>query len=92
MQRNIHKLGESAIVYYQDKMPSQLTWVEDIVSSEKIVIFSKSKDRPVLLSALAAKAEIFLTLDRKDFHDLLGVQFYGMQIYTPGEWLQSLIE
>jgi hypothetical protein len=35
-----------------------------------------------------AWAEVLLTLDRRDFADLLGGSFYGLAILTPGEFLQ----
>jgi len=30
-----------------------------------------------------------LTLDRHDFIDLLGAEFYGLPILTPGDFLQQ---
>jgi hypothetical protein len=39
--------------------------------------------RPILFSALAT-ADVLLTLDRADFGRLLGAQFYGLAIMTPG--------
>ncbi len=49
----------------------------------------KAKDRPVLISALAASAEFLLTLDRTDFHRTLGTQVYGMSVRTPAEFLME---
>ena len=40
-------------------------------------------------SALSIKPSAFLTLDRADFHNRLGTQFYGIDIRTPGEWLME---
>jgi hypothetical protein len=64
-------------------------WSSDTLTIEQVVIFPKAKDRPVLLSALATDCEALLTLDRADFHESLGRQFYGMAIRTPGEWLME---
>jgi hypothetical protein len=50
------------------------------------------KDKPVLLSALAAESDALLTLDREDFHGKLGTQFYGMAVQTPGDWLLRMRE
>jgi hypothetical protein len=50
------------------------------------VVFSPGKDRPILLSALAW-ADVLLTLDRADFMDLLGQQFYDLRLRTPGMFL-----
>ena len=59
------------------------------LTSDDIIVFEKAKDRPVLISALACKPDALLTLDRADFHDRLGRQFYGIAIRTPGEWLME---
>jgi hypothetical protein len=49
-------------------------------------VFTAAKDRPVLFSALAW-SEVLLTLDRADFADLLGREFYGLPVLTPGAFL-----
>ena len=54
------------------------------------MIFDKTKDRPVLICALSVKPSALLTLDRADFHDTLGTQFYGIDIRTPGEWRMEM--
>ena len=55
------------------------------------MVFPVVKDRPVLVTALAEKCEVLLTLDRADFHEKLGGQVYGMLIRTPGEWLSEVL-
>ena len=52
------------------------------------VAFEKSKDKPVLFSALAC-ADVLLTLDRHDFGELLGRTIYGLRVLTPGEFLRT---
>ena len=47
----------------------------------------KAKDRPVVITALAAEAAVLLTLDRTDFHGALGREIYGMKIWTPADFL-----
>ena len=64
-----------------------IDWRPNVLTSDDIVIYDKAKDRPVLMSASSIKPSAFLTLDRADFHDRLGTQFYGINIRTPGEWL-----
>ena len=51
------------------------------------IVFEASKDKPVLFSALAC-ADVLLTLDRRDFRDLLGQTIYGLRVLTPGEFLR----
>lgn len=66
-----------------------IDWRTNALTSDYIVFFDKAKDRPVLISALACKPDALLTLDRAEFHDRLGNQFYGIAIRTPGEWLME---
>ena len=49
--------------------------------------FDVTKDKPVLISALAC-ADVLLTLDRRDFRSLLGQTVYGLRVLTPGEFLR----
>jgi hypothetical protein len=48
--------------------------------------FDVTKDKPVLIAALAC-ADVLLTLDRRDFHSLIGQTVYGLRVLTPGEFL-----
>lgn len=50
--------------------------------------FAAAKDKPVLITALAC-ADVLLTLDRRDFGLLLGQTVYGLQVLTPGRFLQQ---
>ena len=58
----------------------------DVVSLDRALVFPVSKDRPVLVTALAA-AEVLLTLDRDDFFGALGTQRYGLAILLPSDFL-----
>ena len=62
--------------------------VRDITSFEWPTVFAPAKDRPVLFTA-AAWADVLLTLDRHDFHGLIGQQFYSLPILTPGDFLKQ---
>ena len=66
---------------------SQLVLRDDVVTLHQIAIYPVTKDRPILFSALAW-ADVLLTLDRKDFAGLLGNEFYGLSILTPGTFLE----
>ena len=66
-----------------------------IISTTQVVldrplVYRVVKDRPVVISALHLQADFLLTLDRDDFHDLLGSEVYGLKIRTPGEFLRSI--
>lgn len=88
--KNLDKLGDDAEKIFREQISPKIEWVSDIVSSERILIFAKSKDRPVLTTALAYGADFLLTLDRKDFKGRLGDEVYGLGILTPGEWLRGI--
>ena len=82
---NVADLGPDAEVEWPE-LANQLVRVPDVVTSERPVVFAPSKDRPILLSALAW-ADVLLTLDRADFVELLGQQFYELKVLTPGNFL-----
>ncbi|MBC2596205.1 PIN domain-containing protein [Ruficoccus amylovorans] len=86
-QKNLPKLGPAAVQHFKRLVRDSIAWTGDALSPDKILIFPKAKDRPVVLSALAAKVDVLLTLDRQDFMGLLGSQVYGVAIRTPGDWL-----
>ncbi len=53
--------------------------------------FPKTKDRPVVISALAAECDWLLTFDTGDFHAKLGTSVYSVNIGTPKEFLLAQI-
>ena len=85
--RNLAKFPSEATAAWV-VLRRQLTIVDDIVSLNRPVIFAASKDRPILFTALAS-AQALLTLDRKDFADLLGGHFYGLQVRLPFDFLEQ---
>lgn len=90
--RNLGKLGVDAKTYFSKSLDGMIDWQLNALTADDVIVFEKAKDRPVLISALACKPDALLTLDRADFHDRLGTQFYGITIQTPGEWLMELRE
>lgn len=65
----------------------QTTVEDDELTFDWPIIFEASKDKPVLFSALAC-ADVLLTLDRRDFREMLGQTVYGLRVLTPGEFLR----
>lgn len=61
--------------------------MDDVLTVDLPVVFSASKDKPILFGALAW-ADVLLTLDRGDFEKLLGSSFYGMPVLKPGDFLE----
>ncbi len=84
--KNIGKLGEEAALKWPD-MQAKVEWVPNALTSTKPLLLTASKDKPVLISALAAKCAVLLTLDKADFGILLGTTVYGMLVSTPREFL-----
>ncbi|MGB1127348.1 MAG: hypothetical protein ACPG3X_03125 [Opitutales bacterium] len=82
-------MGDAAQDYFSKHLNKLIDWQLNALTSDDIILFEKAKDRPVLISALACKPDALLTLDRADFHERLGQQFYGIAIRTPGEWLME---
>lgn len=85
--RNLPKLRTSATNEWLRLRP-QLTLTDDVVSSDRPAVFAASKDRPILFTALAS-AEVLLTLDKGDFTDMLGENFYGLRVLLPYAFLEQ---
>jgi predicted nucleic acid-binding protein len=93
-QRNWSKLRQSPAV-------SAYIWKTVILPKIKILpvrlvlnkplLLSKTKDRPVVISALAAECDWLITFDKGDFHAELGQSVYGVSIGTPKEFLLGQI-
>jgi hypothetical protein len=64
-----------------------LRLVRASLALDKPLVFAKAKDRPVVITALATRAEWLLTLDEADFQGKLGREVYGLRIASPGEFL-----
>jgi predicted nucleic acid-binding protein len=70
------------------RLRPQIKVVDDIVSLDRPVIFTTSKDRQILFTALGS-ADVLLTLDKVDFGDLIGGTFHGLRILLPYDFLQQ---
>ena len=84
--KNIGKLGAEAAQRWPG-LQSQVEWVPNALTSRKPLLLTASKDKPVLISALAAKCEVLLTLDKGDFGIVLRTTVYGMHVSTPRDFL-----
>ena len=68
------------------RLRQDLVLMDDVLTLAWPTVFPVPKDRPVLFSALAW-ADALLTHDRGDFSALLGSEFYGLAVLTPGAFL-----
>jgi len=86
-RRNLPKVGRTAAISWKMEIMPSLRFVRASLALDKPLVFPKAKDRPVVITALAARSDWLLTLDEADFHTKLGREVYGMRIATPGEFL-----
>jgi len=66
---------------------TKLEWVPDALTSKRPLLLTASKDKPVLISALADRSKVLLTLDTGDFGLLIGTEVYGTLVTTPRDFL-----
>lgn len=78
-------LGATATSVWS-RLRSAIDIRDDVLTLDRAVVFPASKDRPVLFGALAW-ADALLTLDKSDFGEILGGEFYGLPVLTPGAFL-----
>ena len=88
-RRNLPKLPRAVTVWERLVAP-QVRFIRTRLSLDQPLVFPKAKDRPVLITALAARAKWLLTLDEEDFQARLGQSVYGLRLASPGEFLLDL--
>jgi uncharacterized protein len=86
---NLAKLGKHAERDFEKVVAPNIECGSTSLVIDLPMVYKVAKDRPVIATALALKCEVLLTLDRADFQRLLGNQFYGLRILTPGDWLKE---
>ena len=69
------------------RLRPDLALMDDVLTLDRAAVFESAKDRPILFGALAW-SDVLLTLDRSDFGALLGGTFYGLDVLTPGMFLE----
>jgi predicted nucleic acid-binding protein len=84
--KNLAKFEPPASAHWQN-LQARIEWVPNALTTKRPLLLTASKDKPVLISALAAKCDTLLTLDTKDFGILLGTEVYGMRVATPRDFL-----
>jgi len=84
--KNLAKFEAPAAAHWQN-LQNRIDWVPNALTTKRPLLLTASKDKPVLISALAAKCDTLLTLDTGDFGILLGTEVYGMKVGTPRDFL-----
>ena len=82
--RNVGKFGPEAAKRWERM---KLEFVPDALTRTRPLLLTAAKDKPVLISALAAECNVLLTLDRGDFGIILDTEVYGMWVTTPRGFL-----
>jgi len=88
-EHNVSKLEASGLSAWCTVVRPALTIHGTHLVLDRPLLYRAIKDRPIVISALSLQADCLLTLDRDDFHDLLGNSVYGLPIRTPGEFLRT---
>jgi len=86
--RNVGKFGDEATSHWTT-LRTDLEWVPDALTSKRPLLLTAAKDKPVLISALADRSQVLLTLDTGDFELLLSTEVYGTLVTTPRDFLLS---
>ncbi len=89
VEKNIAKIGDDALRHWRNQMQNQFSLVRDSVVLDKPLAFGREKDKPVLITALAGRCDIMLTLDRADFGSFFDQGVYSLRVMTPGMFLRQ---
>ncbi len=84
--KNLSKFGPATGGYWKS-LQHKVEWVPNALTTRRPLLPTASKDKLVLISALAARCDLLLTLDKGDFGLLLGTEVYGMTVLTPRDFL-----
>ena len=83
-----------AVLVQKDRLNKLLINIEetlphpmDLELPESVII--KEKDKPILLSAISAKADFLITGDIRDFGKFYGKKINGVTVLPPSEYLMS---
>jgi predicted nucleic acid-binding protein len=86
--KNLGKFGAAAGGHWKS-LQRKVNWTPNAFTTHRPLLLTASKDKPVLVSALAERCDLLLTLDKGDFGILLGTEVYGMKVLTPRDFLVS---
>jgi len=84
--RNVGKFDPTAAVH-RATLRDRLTRVPNALMTGRRLLLAASKDKPVLISTLAARSKTLLTLDTGGFSILLSTEVYGTPVTTPRDFL-----
>ena len=86
VNRNVTKFGKAGILAWKEIEP-KIRIVPNALVSNRPLLLTATKDKPVLISALASESNYLLTLDIADFGIVLNTSVCGMCVATPRQFL-----
>lgn len=91
VERNVRKLSEQAEKRWRNEIRRRVHIVPDALTMKFPHLLTASKDKPVLISAISAKADVLLTWDTSDFAIVLDSLVYGVHVLTPIRFLENQV-
>jgi predicted nucleic acid-binding protein len=89
VERNVFKHPSGATRWNRIIRP-KLEVVGSIYVIDRPIVFSATKDKPVILSAIGSGADYLVTSDITDFAHVLGTAVYGVKVCTPKMFLLKM--
>jgi predicted nucleic acid-binding protein len=89
VERNVLKHASGAARWNRIIRPL-LDVVGSVYVIDRPIVFDATKDRPVILSAIASGADYLVTSDTTDFAHVLGTTVYGVNVRTPKTFLLEM--
>lgn len=89
VEKNVGKHAAGATDWKRIVRP-RLTVVGSVYVIDRPIVFDATKDKPVILSAIACDAAYLVTSDTADFAHVLGTVVYGVNVRTPKSFLLEM--
>lgn len=83
VENNLHRMTAGERLRWNHRVKPRVESVVTRLALDRPLVFDVTKDKPVIISALAAEADFLVTLDRHDFERWLGSEIYGLRIVRP---------
>lgn len=83
VENNLQRMTDAERLRWVQRIRPRVETVVTWLALDCPMVFDATKDKPVIISALAAEADFLVTLDRHDFERWLGSEIYGLRIVRP---------
>ena len=89
VEKNVHKHSAGAADWVR-VVRARLKPVDSVFVLDRPIVFTATKDKPVILSAVGSGADYLVTSDKTDFAHVLGTVVYGVKVRTPKSFLLEM--